>query len=273
MKSRKPIEAPEGNEAWLKLLERIAAEGVLVSPRGIPTLEILHANCITYDMSRPVVTQSQRKLNYKFMAAEALWILRGDNKLAPLTKHVKRMADFSDDGETLAGAYGPRLAPQLEYVVDTLIKDKDTRQATASIWKPSPEPSKDIPCTLAMTLNIRNNRLYQHVYMRSSDGWLGVPYDMFSFAAFAWAACWAYNYRRPPGSVALFPGETTISMTSSHLYERDWDNVAKVLEAPQDEGAEAIPQTLLTNRSWSRVHDNIASMESVGQAAEWRLRP
>jgi len=244
-------QAPGGSAAWRKLLCDILDNGHPVAPRGQPTLEVLHVNKVTVDMARAVVTDPRRKLSYQFQCAEALWILAGDNRLEPLTKYVKRMADFSDDGVTLAGAYGPRVVSQLDYVVNALRTDRDTRQAVLSIWTPCPAPSKDIPCTISMVFSIRDNRLYQHVMMRSSDAWMGIPYDMFSFSCIGLRVLCAYNAPLLSTASCIVPGALTISMTSSHLYERDLENVNAVLESIPGVPIEPPPKDVLAQGKWS----------------------
>lgn len=218
--------APTADQAWMNLLRTLLIEGQPVSPRGMHTLEVLHHVSLTVDLNHPVVTHPLRKLNYRFMAAEALWIQTGRNELADLTRVNPKMADYSDDGQTLAGAYGPRIRPQVPYVVKALVRDRDTRQAALTIWTPSPEPSKDLPCTIAMTFSIRNHRLYQHVFMRSSDAWLGVPYDIFSFSLLGIEVACLYN-RMAKEPVGL--GHLTVTMTSSHLYEEHWSAAGAVI--------------------------------------------
>lgn len=197
------------------LLDADAVDYV-VEPRGKRVAEQLHRT-ITVDIERSLLLVPQRKLNYRFAAAEALWIMLGDDRVAPLAKHNKRMAEFSDDGVRLAGAYGPRLLPQLQYVVEALIADRDTRQAVASIWTPSPQPSKDIPCTLALTFMIRDGRLHAHAFMRSSDVWLGVPYDLFSFSCYATLIAALHN-ARVGGDKLVELGRLHLTAASSHLY-------------------------------------------------------
>lgn len=230
--------APSATTAWHSLLAALLSDGRAVAPRGQATVEVLHHVSLTVDLRRPVVTDPARRLNYRFMAAEALWIAAGRDDLAPLTAVNPKMADFSDDGRTLAGAYGPRIRPQVPYVVDCLVRDRDTRQAALTIWTPSPGPSKDVPCTIAMVFSIRERRLYQHVFMRSSDAWLGIPYDIFSFSLLAAEVACRYNIRpvvvRPIGL-----GHLTITCTSSHLYEQHFEAarsiVANALDRPPPE--------------------------------------
>lgn len=218
--------APTADEAWRDLLRVLLTDGRPVAPRGQSTVEVLHHVSLTVDLNHPVITQPARKLNYRFMAAEALWIAQGRQDLEFLTEVNPRMADFSDDGKTLAGAYGPRIRPQVPYVVQCLLRDRDTRQAAMTIWTPTPAPSRDIPCTVAMVFSIRDNRLYQHAFMRSSDAWLGIPYDVFSFAMLGIEVACLHN-QKSPQPIGL--GHLTITCTSSHLYEQHYEAARDIL--------------------------------------------
>lgn len=203
---------------WRRTVGMIRACGNETSPRGMRVKELDH-NTVAVNTLYSVLRCPARHLNYRFMAAEALWILEGSDRLADLTKYNPNMAAFSDDGLTLAGAYGPRVMPQMPYVISKLREDRDTRQATLTIWEPRPAPSKDIPCTVAMDFKIRRDRLDLHVFMRSSDAWLGLPYDVFSFSCVAFMACATYN---SAAAVPATPGTLYLTMASSHLYEANW---------------------------------------------------
>jgi thymidylate synthase len=201
--------------AWHRAYDNAVA-GDLVSPRGMETFEVLNVTH-TIDMRYPVVTSKERKLNYRAMAAEALWILGGSNRLEDIEPWLPRMREFSDNGITLAGAYGPRIHQQMKYVVETLVNDPDSRQATLTTWMPNPASSKDIPCTVAMDFKIRRDKLHLSVFMRSSDVWLGLPYDIFSFACIAYTAVIILR----DTFIALDPGMLWITAASSHVYAKD----------------------------------------------------
>lgn len=254
--------------AWRELMQKIISEGEYVAPRGMETKEILHTNNITVDMRRPVVTSKERRLSYKFMAAEALWMVHGRNDLESLTKFVPRMSDFSDNGQILAGAYGPRISGQIGYVVGCLAKDLDTRQAALTIWTPNPEPSKDIPCTVAMTFSVRKGRLYQHAFMRSSDAWLGIPYDIFSFTMVGLYVLTLLNYKLPGYDIR--PGALTISMTSSHIYMRNVDDAIKILNSPKSPEVAPISTKALT---WYRIEDSLRVVrDGLDENVYWDIR-
>jgi len=267
-----PVSA--GELAWRRALHRVITEGATVAPRGQTTYELL-AHTVSCDLARAVVTSPARKLNYKFMCAEALWILDGLNTLAPLTRFVTRMAEFSDDGETLAGAYGPRLVPQLPYVVDALVRDRDTRQAVASIWTPSPAPSKDLPCTLAVTFSVRDGKLYQHVMMRSSDLWLGIPYDFFSFSTWGIYVACAFNSRlaaaKYDGPIGL--GALTVTASSSHLYHRDLAAAQAVLATTPSAPVAPCPDELVRAGAWKAIRADLIEQREGHPALAWQVVP
>lgn len=145
------------------------------------------------------------------MVAEWLWIMYGLDSVTTLARYNKKMLDYSDDGVTLAGAYGPRLKLQDRYLATALRKDPMTRRAVATIWAPNPSlDSKDIPCTVALQFIRRPvGQLNCIVTMRSSDAWLGIPYDIYSFSMIA-------NYLA--GALNLEPGWLAMNLGSAHLY-------------------------------------------------------
>lgn len=201
---------------WLETINDIIANGARIAPRGQPTREILQRT-VEIDMRRPVLTIPQRKLSYKFMAAEAYWILTGDDRVETIAPYNKNISQFSDDGKIFFGAYGPKIMKQMDYVVDKLKQDSDTRQAGLTIWRESPPETKDVPCTVTIFFNIRGGKLNCHVFMRSSDVWLGLPYDAFNFSMLSHLVCCYLNQE----NLAVEPGTLYLTAASSHLYERN----------------------------------------------------
>ncbi len=213
------IVGPSLQAVWVQLLEELLRRSEhRPAPRGHATREILGVTLRVNDLRNNIICHPVRKLNPKFMVAEWLWVAFGLEDLATLTQYNGQMSRFSDDGQTLAGAYGPRLTTQWDYVIETLRRDPDSRQAVATIWTPSPAPSKDIPCTISLQFLARDRRLNLIVTMRSSDAWLGIPYDVFTFSQLAIGIA---------GVLKLQPGFIQMQLASSHLYE---DNVVKAFE-------------------------------------------
>jgi thymidylate synthase len=205
------------------VLAGILDHGHEVAPRGQRVKELLGVSFTVANARENILLNDARKLNYRYLVAEWLWIAFGRNEVSLLTPYNSQMARFSDDGILLAGAYGPRLGSQWSYVIETLKADPDSRQAVASIWTPVPVPSRDIPCTIALQFFIRFGRLETIATMRSSDAWLGLPYDVFVFSQLA--NCLA-------GELGIDVGSLRMQLGSSHLYQDHWSKAQAAVQAP-----------------------------------------
>lgn len=202
----------EVEQEWKDLL-RCLRKCPRRSPRGMTVQEAFAKKTVT-PINRPINMHVGRGLNYKFMAAEALWILSGDNRLAPIKRVCKPYAEFSDDAIFMRGAYGPKVVDQLPWVIEKLTEDRESRQAVINIWRERPGPSKDVPCTLSLQFLIRDHVLHCVTTMRSSDAWLGWSYDVFTFSMIA----------QTVGCLLPYPvnyGDLYLTMGSSHLYVKD----------------------------------------------------
>jgi thymidylate synthase len=182
------------------------------------------------------------------MIAEWLWIMSSSEDVGTLAKYNSKMAEYSDDGFILNGAYGPRLMPQMPYILEALSK-KDTRQAVATIWTPNPSPSKDVPCTISLQWMIREDKLHTTVNMRSSDAWLGLPYDFFNFSQISNVIA---------GQLNIDVGSVTMNLASSHLYRSQFKKAEEViknyrgvgyLESPPIPDVNQLPYELFLNSS------------------------
>lgn len=156
---------------------------------------------ITNPLAREITIPERRWL--KVLAyAESLWIASGRNDIAYIAHYLPKMKDFSDDGNTMRGGYGPRYrdyngnvedyskealnvrqkgsVDQLRYVIECFRQDVETRRAVISFGDPMKDnfngdgqlkESKDIPCTreLHFIKQADSNKLDLIVRMRSND--------------------------------------------------------------------------------------------------------
>jgi thymidylate synthase len=170
-----------------------------------------------------------RNMNMGFGLAEFLWIITGQNDVEMISFYNSHMANFSDDGKTLSGAYGMRInnwygLNQIDLARKKLAQDKDSRQAIVNIFdaRQDYKPTKDVPCTLTLQFLIRNNRLNMIVNMRSNDCWLGFPYDMHQFSMIQEVmAAW----------LDVEMGEYIHNAGSYHMYERDFESASNILKS------------------------------------------
>ena len=211
---------------WYEILEQLVRDGEPSHPRGMAIKELMHYSA-TIDLRYPVIVSPTRDLSYKFMAAEAAWILSGDDQVATIAPYNKRIANYSDDGVKFFGAYGPSFIGQISYVVEALVKDPDTRQAVMTIWRPNPPATKDVPCTVAVQFYIRKGKLHCIDTMRSSDVWLGWVYDVFNFAMMTY---WVRKRLKAAYNIDVELGTLTIQAGSQHLYEENQEKALQVLQ-------------------------------------------
>ena len=218
------------NAIYYNHLRNIMNDGLdSASPRGLAIKEKL-AHQYRFDMTTPAITIPERKIGYKFMAAEAAWILSGNNRVDQIEKYSKYIWEFSDNGIFYFGSYGPKIIDQLSYILDSLKKDRDSRQAVINIWRENPYPTKDMPCSTTCQFLIRDNKLNIIWNMRSSDGVLGVVYDQFNIAMLAGYVLLLLNEVSDDFKDVTL-GEGIINMGSAHIYETNFGKVAEILNS------------------------------------------
>ena len=166
----------------LKNIDEIGSES---QPRDMKVKE-LPLTTLGIDSYLPIANFESRKFNWKYFAGELSWYLRKDND-------VDYIGQFSGFWSTLTNPntnqinsnYGSLLFnEQLEWVVDSLKADKNSRQAIAFLNQPKFqfEGNKDFVCTMYLNFFIRNNQLHMKVQMRSNDVFYGLTFDAPFFA-------------------------------------------------------------------------------------------
>lgn len=262
------------NHAWLQIMADIIACGRTIKARGLSTIEIL-CNEQTFDMNNPICYHQNRKLNYAFSTVDALFIANGDNRVANLAQYNKNIAQFSDDGLIFNGAYGPAFNNQLMYAVNALKEDEKTRQAVITIWHENPIVSKDRKCTIALQFLIRDGSIHTKVTMRSSDVWLGIPYDFFNFTIMTLRVLTLYNESKMPNEPIKL-GNMNWSAGSSHLYTSDINKIDSVIRSMPNKSPDRVPMQALTN--WQFIVDSLVACRDKDESRIndnnlWRIRP
>lgn len=253
----KLIEAHNIANGWSMVVSEILRKGKRVAPRGMETLEITNLTLYIEEGLYNIFENEVRDLNYRFMIAEWLWIQAGLEDVASLAQYNSVMRQFSDDGGILNGAYGPRLNSQWQYITKAL-RDEGSRQAVSTIWTTNPGLSKDIPCTISIQWLVREDKLHSTINMRSSDAWLGLPYDYFSFSQICNSLSCV---------IGLKVGSITMNLASSHLYQKDQKPAGQALQIP----------TQIYKSPQLRYHYELPSIEQVkamlGQKGQPLNRP
>lgn len=148
-----------------------------------------HLTDVTFIVSNPyhnICLNKTRNMSLKYMLGEICWYMSGSNKVKDIAKYAKMWNNLTDDGKTVNSAYGYRIFhkfgfDQLEFVINKLKANPHDRQAVIHIKDADNKPTKDTPCTCLLHFIVYKGKLNLHVYMRSNDIWLGLPYDMAFF--------------------------------------------------------------------------------------------
>ena len=173
------------SKQFQKVIKNIEEIGDMSQPRDMKVKE-LQLTTLPIDSVSPFANFESRKFNWKYFAGELAWYLRKD-------RDVDYIGQFSGFWSTLTNPnsneinsnYGSLLFnEQLEWVVDSLKADQNSRQAIAFLNQPKFqfEGNKDFVCTMYLNFFIRNNTLHMKVQMRSNDIFYGLTFDAPFFA-------------------------------------------------------------------------------------------
>lgn len=212
-----------------------------VGSRNGRVTELTHVGITLNRPTQREITVRGRKANLAAQIAETMWVLSGRNDIEFLSHYLPRAKDFSDDGKTWRGGYGPRLrawkskpaasmtsgdlvVDQVAYVADLLKKDALTRRAVIAIYDPAIDSAdgKDIPCNDFIIFTNRNGVLDMAVTIRSNDlmwGWSGIN-------AFEWSVL----QELVAADVGIGVGALHFNIASLHLYQQHWKKGRDVSE-------------------------------------------
>ena len=170
------------HEALPIAIDRLRWDGVLRSSRNGDVLYYPTPVSTVYERPEErVVFWPQRDYNIAFVLYEALWMLAGRDDVKPLTRYVKTFSEFSDDGETLHGAYGMRwrrpswdtFYDQKKVIIDRLKENPEDRRCVLQMWNAEMDlgaNTKDAPCNTAVTFQRGpKGELNMVVFCRSND--------------------------------------------------------------------------------------------------------
>lgn len=210
-------------------LENILNNGRKITVRGNEVKEILSQLIRIENPAERVIITPFRKNNIFSTIAETIWVIGGRNDLDYLSHYLHRAIEFSDDGKTWRGGYGPRLRnwygyDQFKLVVDLLLDDRNSRRAVMIIFDPAKDyvKSKDIPCNNWLHFIIRENKLHLNVSIRSND----VIWGFSGINTFEWSvlhemmAFWTNTQ----------VGEFSYFISSFHLYKRHYKRAQNIIE-------------------------------------------
>lgn len=179
---------------YLDLLHRIRTEGVRKEDRtGTGTLSVFgHQMRFNLEDGFPLVTT--KKLHLKSIIYELLWFLKGDTNVKYLQEHgVRIWNEWADENGDLGHIYGyqwrswpgydGQFIDQIAEAVETIKHNPDSRRIIVSAWNVGDLNNMNLPpCHAFFQFYVANGRLSLQMYQRSADTFLGVPFNIASYA-------------------------------------------------------------------------------------------
>lgn len=208
-------------DAYLDLLQRVRTEGVRKTDRtGTGTLSIFgHQMRFNLGAGFPLVTT--KKLHVKSIIHELLWFLAGDTNVRYLHDNGVRIWDeWADQNGELGPVYGKqwrswaapdgRTIDQIAEVVHTITTNPDSRRMIVSAWNPADLPDMALaPCHCLFQFYVADGKLSCQLYQRSADVFLGVPFNIASYALLTMMMAQV---------TGLKPGDFVHTFGDAHLY-------------------------------------------------------
>jgi thymidylate synthase len=214
-RNRKPM------RQYLDLMERVLSEGVEKRDRtGVGTRSIF-GHQIRFDLSAGFPLVTTKKLHLKSIVYELLWFLRGDTNVKYLNEHgVSIWDDWADANGDLGPVYGRqwrswptpdgRSIDQIANIVAEIKKNPASRRLIVTAWNPAENDKMALsPCHCLFQFNVADGALSCHLYQRSADVFLGVPFNIASYALLTLMAAQV---------TGLKPGAFIHSFGDAHLY-------------------------------------------------------
>lgn len=213
---------------YLDLLNRIVTEGVQKSDRtGTGTISVF-GHQMRFDLRDGFPLLTTKKLHLKSIIYELLWFLRGDTNVKYLQEHgVRIWNEWADEDGDLGHIYGYQwrswpdynggYIDQIAKVVDDIKNNPDSRRIIVSSWNVADLDNMNLPpCHLLFQFYVADGRLSLQLYQRSADTFLGVPFNIASYALLLMMMAQV---------TGLEPGEFVHTTGDTHIYLNHMEQV------------------------------------------------
>ena len=179
---------------YLNLLDRIMTEGIIKTDRTGTGTRSIFGHQMRFNLEEGFPLLTTKKLHLKSIIYELLWFLRGDTNVKWLQEHgVKIWNEWADENGELGPVYGhqwrswPDYAggtiDQIDNVVKQIRNNPDSRRMIVSAWNVAEVEQMALPpCHTLFQFYVAEGRLSLQLYQRSADTFLGVPFNIASYA-------------------------------------------------------------------------------------------
>jgi len=208
-------------------LRTVLAQGTPSTDRtGTGTISHFGLQC-RYPLADGFPLVTTKKLHIKSIIHELLWFLQGDTNIRYLKENgVSIWDEWADANGDLGPVYGHQWrdfggVDQIQTLIDMIRKSPDSRRLIVSAWNPPDVPQMALPpCHTMWQVRILGGKLHLQLYQRSADMFLGVPFNIASYALLAVMLAHVTGYE---------PGDFVHSIGDAHIYSNHMEQVATQL--------------------------------------------
>jgi thymidylate synthase len=220
------------NTQYEDLLRRVMVSGDPKSDRTGTGTRSVFAQQLRFDLERGFPLITTKRVHFRSIAYELLWFLRGDRNVGWLREHgVTIWDEWADADGDLGPVYGVQWRSwptpdgghidQISDVLRTLSTDPSSRRMVVSAWNVGEIPQMALPpCHAFFQFYVADGRLSCHLYQRSADLFLGVPFNIASYALLTHMFA---------AQVGLRVGEFVWTGGDCHIYDNHVDQVREQL--------------------------------------------
>jgi thymidylate synthase len=206
---------------YLDLMRRVRDEGVDKTDRTGTGTRSIFGHQMRFDLRQGFPLVTTKKLHLKSIIVELLWFLKGDTNIKYLKDNgVSIWDEWADENGDLGPVYGRQwrswpkpdggTIDQIAWVEAEIKRNPDSRRLIVSAWNPADIPKMKLPpCHLLFQFYVAEGRLSCQLYQRSADVFLGVPFNIASYALLTMMMAQA---------TGLEPGDFVHSFGDTHLY-------------------------------------------------------
>ncbi|ETK01191.1 thymidylate synthase [Tannerella sp. oral taxon BU063 isolate Cell 2] len=213
---------------YLDLLDEVLREGTVKEDRtGTGTLSVFGRQ-LRFDLDQGFPLLTTKQLHLKSIIYELLWFLSGDTNVRYLQEHgVRIWNEWADDRGDLGHVYGYQWRSWPDYdggsidqiatIVDDIRRTPDSRRLIVSAWNVADLPRMNLPpCHILFQFYVADGRLSLQLYQRSADLFLGVPFNIASYALLLQMTAQVTGLR---------PGDFILTLGDAHIYRNHLDQV------------------------------------------------
>jgi len=206
---------------YLQLLELIQKNGAVKSDRTNTGTKSIFGHQMRFDLAEGFPCLTTKKLHLRSIIVELLWFLKGDTNLAFLRENGVRIWDeWADENGDLGPVYGHQWRSwpgnngqsidQIRLLVDQIKNQPDSRRLIVSAWNVADIGQMALPpCHCLFQFYVADGKLSCQLYQRSADVFLGVPFNIASYALLTMMLAQVCD---------LAPGEFIHTFGDAHLY-------------------------------------------------------